>query len=279
MDWYLSIRELAALALPTGAEEGVLMLLKAYFDDAGSHSDSDVVVIGGLIGTIPQWTAFETAWMEKLQCPLPSKPALKKFGLADCTNHVKDFLGWSDAESDALTHDFRRIILEAKLTSTASAVDRNAWRNLVTGNYRKILGSDIGACFNNCLARVMTFAQGLPDGPTKIAVVIDQGIESAAMREIAEVYMRHVGGDPWFTTITFGRVDQIQPLQGADTVATESYWFARAWLKFGLDAKPRAHMQHYLKSMLAEGLILDREAIVTELSLRGPDGRLRESPA
>ncbi|MGB8181143.1 MAG: hypothetical protein WCF13_02125, partial [Stellaceae bacterium] len=58
---YLSIRELATLALPTGAKEGLFLMaevitlkqrpffsLKSFFDDSGTHADSDVVVVGGL---------------------------------------------------------------------------------------------------------------------------------------------------------------------------------------------------------------------------------------
>ena len=65
MSAYLPIRELATAILPTGHREGFLMLIRAYFDDSGTHANSDVVVLGGLLGSVDQWTQFETAWAAK----------------------------------------------------------------------------------------------------------------------------------------------------------------------------------------------------------------------
>jgi hypothetical protein len=55
-------------------------------------------------------------------------------------------------------------------------------------------------------------------------------------------------------------------LQGADIVATENYWHAAQLLRLGIESQPRAHMQHYLKNMFHEGIILDRGGIETLLS-------------
>jgi hypothetical protein len=76
----------------------------------------------------------------------------------------------------------------------------------------------------------------------------------------------------------FGPVSKILPLQGADMVATENYWDAGRWLKDiwlkDIESRPRAHFRHYLRSVRAQGLILDREAIRAELKRRGADGLL-----
>jgi hypothetical protein len=51
-------------------------MLRAYFDDSGTHASSEVILIGGLIGTIAQWDQFEAAWAAKLAQPLADKPRL-----------------------------------------------------------------------------------------------------------------------------------------------------------------------------------------------------------
>lgn len=44
-------------------------MLKAFFDDSSTHEGSEVVVAGGLIGTLDQWEAFEADWFAKLAEP------------------------------------------------------------------------------------------------------------------------------------------------------------------------------------------------------------------
>jgi hypothetical protein len=46
-------------------------MLKAYFDDAGTHAASPAVVLGGLIGTVDQWERLEKLWGLRLADPLP----------------------------------------------------------------------------------------------------------------------------------------------------------------------------------------------------------------
>jgi hypothetical protein len=115
--------------------EGLLLILRAYFDDSGTHSGSDVAVMGGLIGTSEQWERFELAWAEKLANPLPEsgKPPLRMFHLGACNARADEFAGYRDAEQDAVIHDFRQIIINARLTSLAMAMDKQAWDELVVG--------------------------------------------------------------------------------------------------------------------------------------------------
>jgi hypothetical protein len=286
MDGYLSIRELATLALPTGSEDGLFLMaavitlrqrpffsLKGFFDDSGTHDDSDVVVIGGLIGTVGQWEQFEMGWAAKLAAPLPGKPPLRMFHLSHCAAADGEFKGYSEPERDAVTHDFRKIIIDAKLMSVASAIDRKAWDELVTGPYRQVLGEAVDICAENCVTETIRIADSHPDGD-KVALVFDRGIWTQRLKEITDEYTLPLGR-PRIVSVNFLAVADALGLQGADIVATESYWHALRVLRDGFGAPPRAHLRHYVENMLCEGLILDREAIVSEIARRGPDGMVR----
>jgi hypothetical protein len=37
-------------------------VIGAFFDDSGTHGDSTLVAMGGLLGTDPQWDAFVERW-------------------------------------------------------------------------------------------------------------------------------------------------------------------------------------------------------------------------
>lgn len=270
----LSIKELAGVALPTGECEGLFVVLRAYFDDSGTHASSVIAVMGGLIGTIEQWEFFERAWAKKLACPLPGKSPLKMFHLSHCNAGDHEFLGYTRAEQDAVIHDFRKIIIDARLTSLATAVDRRAWDELIVGPLRKVLGTPLSACFTECLMETVRIANPHPHGE-KIAVVFDRGIETKELRDVGELFSLPLGR-PRIASVNFVRVEDVLPLQGADIVATENYWHAIERLKLGDAALPRPHFRHYLANMLHEGLILDRDAIAGEMKRRDREGYLLE---
>lgn len=203
-------------------------MLRAYFDDSGTHAGSPVVVMGGLIGTCTQWERFEDAWAAKLARPLPHKPPLKMFHAAPCKGGWGEFEGYNHGERDWVTKEFRDIIINSDLISTASAIDRAAWDELIQGPIRNVLGDALEACFGNCIDRTIMAAKESPDGD-KIAVVFDRGIESQRLRDMADLYMRPLA-NPRIVSVTFSKVEQFLPLQGADMAATETYWSAQEWL-------------------------------------------------
>lgn len=243
-------------------------MLKAYFDDSGTDPKNPVTGVGGLIGNLDQWEAFERAWGAKLKSPVPDRPALKAFHLSHCVAKEGEFATYKQVECDLLTAELRRIIAAAGLISTASLIDRRAWDELVVGRFRDVLGDAIVPCFVNCIDEVIKIAGAHPDG-SKVAIVFDRGIECQRLKDIADLYMRPLG-NPWITSITFARVECTYPLQGADMTATESFWHAQKWLADGDFAQARIHFQEYMQTIRGEGFIIDRPSIINDLARRDP---------
>jgi Protein of unknown function (DUF3800) len=236
-------------------------MLLAYFDDSGTHTTSPVTVMGGLVGTTEQWSAFEARWRERLRSPIPGKRPLKQFHLSHCRAHGGEFERYSEAESDLVTREFREIIANSGLISVASVVNNAAWEELVKGPIRDRLETPLVQCSVNCIDEAIKITKVHSAGP-KLTIVFDQGIESIRLREIADIYTRHVGGNPWIVSIRFATVEQMLPLQGADMAATESFWQAQKFLAGGDDSDARPHFQAYMKSIRGEGLIMDRADIL-----------------
>ena len=67
------MKDLARVLLPYGSLDGGRCMLTVYFDDSGTHDDSDVVLWAGFAGTIGQWDEFSRRWSEKLKAPSPGR--------------------------------------------------------------------------------------------------------------------------------------------------------------------------------------------------------------
>jgi hypothetical protein len=134
-------------------------MTEAYFDDSGTHADSAVTVMGGLIGSTEQWGVFKERWSEKLGRPLFGKPSLKAFHLSHCAAHDGEFRGYSEAEVDAVTHDFRQIIIDADLIGTASVVDKMAWDQLIVNPIRDVVGDALQPCFVDCIDQAILYGR------------------------------------------------------------------------------------------------------------------------
>jgi hypothetical protein len=98
------------------------------------------------------------------------------YHLRPCIFGRDDFVSYKPVERELTARHFRDIIHACGLASTASAVDRVAWDELVTGERRELLGSAIEPCFIHCLDRARDFAFDHPEGD-RIAVMFDRGIE------------------------------------------------------------------------------------------------------
>ena len=237
-------------------------MLCGYYDDAGTHTESDVVAVGGLIGNVEQW--------EKSNGPGPSNwltrflatPPLRAFHLSHCNAGMGEFAKYTIGERDAITHDFRRI-LDCRLVATASMIDKKAYDELISDPLRAWLGEGVDPCVENCLAETIKVATARPDGDI-IAIVLDRGMWTRRMKEITESYTLPLGS-PRVASVGFAAAADVLPLQGADMVATENYWHGVKILQGGIGSEPRAHMRHYLRNMFAEGVMIDRARIIAML--------------
>jgi hypothetical protein len=237
----------------------VVAELSAYFDDSGTHDVSPVVVLGGLLGTEDQWIAFEAAWAALLAAPLPGKPPLRQFHLAPCRAAAGEFADYNRADRDRITYLFRQIILDVGLVTIASALNKTAWNELVTGDLVAELGEPIAYCFVKCVDQILNTVRLRKPGQ-RVAIVFDQGTKRD-LEQWMKFYVSQSGKYPEIAALGFGRVSEILPLQGADMIATETYQFSQQWLKDGENAIANAHFRDYLKRELSSGLMADREHV------------------
>lgn len=271
---HISATQLAEAYLPYGRRAGWLCMLRAYFDDSGTHASAPVVVIGGLLGLSDDWRAVEAQWIEKLRDPIPesNKPKLDAFHLSACVARRDEFENYNETESSHLRQEFRRIILSSNLRYLAVVVSRPDWDELVVPPYRNFMGTAEQSCFIGFLNKSLDILKEINADGLQIAFIYDVGRKTKKFDDIIRL-AENKQFRPSIASIGWAKVKDTPALQAADTIATENYWAAQKWLKTGSIKNASIHFHRLHNGMAGDGLILDREAIKQELSRRGPDGK------
>jgi hypothetical protein len=243
-------------------------MLVGYFDDSGTHDDSEVIVMAGFVGTEEQWKQLEKSWADKLLEPLPNKPALKRFHMVRYMHRDHEFSRYSEAERDAVIHDFRQLILDAKLIGNVTAVDRVAWDQIMIGPLRLLFGNAEWFCVNSCMSFAINQAtEALQD--KKVSLIFDDRPEivKGPFQAILSKFMALYNGDPEFPSwphlakCSFLPSEAHTPLQAADMLAWESHHHAVRWLHETSGPRPRAHVQPFVETGLITAGFADRATI------------------
>ena len=135
------------------------------------------------------------------------------------------------------------------------------------------MGDAEEACFIKFIERSMEIIRPLELKNLKIAYVYDIGRASERLIYLATLFKRSAHR-PAFGSFSWGKVEDMPPLQAADTIANENYRAVQKWMEEGSLKSASAHFQRLLENMAGEGMLLDREGIQAEIDRRGPDGRL-----
>lgn len=244
-------------------------MLAACFDDSGTHEDSKLVVWGGFIGTAEQWSGLDKAWRSKLARPLPGKPRLTKFGLADCEGHHDEFAGYSIAESDLLQNECRDLIIQAGVMGLAYAVERECWDRLVQGPARDFLGDAESACFAACFNGALARARHFFPEDLMLSLHFDRGRKSPKIDALIDRATKMYRGAPAIVNMSYNRVIDFTPLQAADIIATENYWHASRVIAGNDNAPARPHLAHFLQRVRAEGYLMQEAEVLSTLKKHG----------
>jgi hypothetical protein len=209
-------------------------VLSCYYDDSGTHDDSDVVVWAGLFGNKYQWAALDDAWAEALKPTPPNCRSLTHFHMTRCYNGSGEFAGneqyerWPRPEREKLAKELRRIINANMMWGIAIGVDRKSWDRLVTGDRRRLWGDAEGWAIRTSINQGKDWAIARRDQSDRdLAMFFDNrriGEVSAVHKTWSEnrplnLLMYH----PNMLPVGFSVMSKTRPIQAADLFAWEHY--------------------------------------------------------
>ncbi len=229
-------------------------MLRAYFDDSGTHSDSEVVVWAGVFGTIDEFERLENAWFAKLRKPLPGKPRLSKFSCRDCARGRGEFFGYEQGARDLLRNEMRQIIADAGIRPCAYSIPIKLYNEVLRGRVRRAYGPPDGIAFAACAdhALKVAAANGLP-----MAAVFDKGQKSEYLDFLLNDAKMRANRRNVSIEYSYMAVADSAGLQAADIIATEHYWYS-ANLNEDQGTQPTPHFKSLIEKNHPVGYWLAR---------------------
>jgi hypothetical protein len=244
-----------------GKRAGYLaIMLHCFFDDSGTHAQSELAVWGGVVGATGHVAKLDAAWQSLLSEPLPGKAPIRKFGVGDCRWAEGDFQLYSPPERDWTRNRFRSTILDSGMKPFAFGVDRRAWDRIVTGDMREAYATGAsGVAFSGCADIAVRLAAYMPG--SHMLCVFDQGQRSAENESLLVDASARAKAHGVGVTFTFAAVKDVVGLQAADTIATEHYWYGCDRQK-DPEAPLPPHLRHLVTSVKTRAFFLDKPQIM-----------------
>jgi len=244
-----------SLGLVQRAEtRSLMMMLTAYFDESGTHSESPILAVGGLLAPQDAWVEFAGKWWRALQ-----KYGLAQFHMVEFENRVGAYKGLSNAERTELISRLTDIIAETAFVSVAAALVKADYATLCqTENVT--FGSQYSFCANVCI-RLLKDWMDAHGARRRIVYVFEHGAHGASgLREAFEAAYDidpdryHLQGLHFLS-----KADSPQ-LQAADIFAYETP--KQALRTLGQESRPlRKSLGNILRGVPTESNLLDHESL------------------
>jgi hypothetical protein len=232
-------------------------MLTAYFDDSGTHAQSEIVLVGGICGTEWQLKSLDRMWAKLLERPLCGrKRSLRRFHMTECQDSRGEFERWNRAETDHFCYQLGTAIIESGVSAYGIACTRKDWDDLITGDVRAIFGSAEQMCIRNCFVQAIKWAEDttfdrhmtfvFDNRPSHIqtdAQVVSHAFENGRVGEDGRPL------SPQITGTAFLNSYQVRPLQAADLIAWELYQFANDIYAHGATEPNRLQLKRLMKEI------------------------------
>ena len=190
---------------------GPYIMLSAYLDESGTHGDSRVMCVAGLLYKREQMEPLDSEWKEAL-----SSAGVRYFHAVESSQLRGEFKGWERRKEDQL---YRKLVGIVKGRACGGAVAYMTSEEQFD-EYRKSWSWEYGqytTCVYACVRLLLDTAEKLDDG--RVDLTIESGHKD--MGEM-DAFLRRLSDKGLLLTHGFRDKKDIRPLQTADLWAYEA---------------------------------------------------------
>jgi len=189
-----------------------------YFDESGTHDDSEAAVVAGFVSNETKWKAFSQSWQKVL-----ADSGLGYFRMSEFENRRGQFAGWTENEKRTLLSKLLPIIHEHTFWSIGCIVLRQQFDELVSSEAKEICGDAYGfaalICWRN-LGQLFQSEDAWMDcrmeagakGSGSLELLVEEDLKFPSWREAHRIH-----------SLSFLDKREFPPLQAADILAYELY--------------------------------------------------------
>jgi hypothetical protein len=190
-----------------------MALLRAYFDESGTHG-STITAIGGYVATSDTWDLLEKAWREEIA--LFADMGLKSFHMSECISGTGQYERISFFHRHAHIKRMSEILRDADVQAIGVWVDNNDWAEMNEPELLAAFPKPYNLCFDHMVRFLREWSKSKVGGERVVPMF---GYTLEYSPKTIELY----GAETWYRdvlgAIAFDSPDYVLPLQTADFVA------------------------------------------------------------
>lgn len=195
-------------------------MLVAYFDESGTHGNSRIVTLTGLVGRLPEWTRLEAPWRKRLG-------DIKCFHAVDCAATDKAFSHLNKTAAAALSADLSTVLADhgehPGLVAISGGMYRDDWRYAASDLMkREFLNDPFIFCCVMAIQQVCSWSEEFAGGEPVAFVFAKQDQYNDYMKKVALAFDQVASGKQ-IGHVGFGTPECLIQLQAADLFAYEIY--------------------------------------------------------
>ena len=221
MTRHIPIAEIAAALHRSDDFVKAITMLKAYFDDSGTHGESRITAIGGYVCSGKTWESVEREWLDVLE------DYRSRYGVT--WYHATDIARWTgewgrvplDACRDAPMR-FAKVLGKHSLLPVWAAVKNEDFHKFATREFLVSFPTPFSLCFHQAMQQLYTFAQDNHNA-MRIALFAAHGDYEERVNAAHRDYLRDGEFAEYIGPISFDEPRRVVPLQAADLLANQLY--------------------------------------------------------